>query len=52
MLDSNNALVKSYRMVRDTLHENPCANLKLRLIGKKERDGKTYNLPTSSKIAA
>nr|KAJ0193496.1 hypothetical protein LSAT_V11C800439910 [Lactuca sativa] len=52
MLDSNNALVKSYRMVRDNLHENPGANLKLRLIGKREQDGRTYNLPTSSEIAA
>ncbi|CAH1448406.1 unnamed protein product [Lactuca virosa] len=48
MLDSNNALVKSYRMVRDSLHENPGANLKLRLIRKREQDGRTYNLPTSS----
>ncbi|KAL7601903.1 hypothetical protein Lser_V15G26956 [Lactuca serriola] len=39
-------------MVRDTLHENPCANLKLRLIGKREQDGKTYNLPSSSEVAA
>ncbi|CAH1418620.1 unnamed protein product [Lactuca virosa] len=52
MLDSNNALVKSYRMVRDSLHENPGANLKLRLIGKREQDGRTYNLPTSSEVAA
>ncbi|KAL7590601.1 hypothetical protein Lser_V15G37887 [Lactuca serriola] len=52
MLDSNNALVKSYRMVRDTLHENSCANLKLRLIGKRKQDGRTYNLPTSSEVAA
>ncbi|CAH1414732.1 unnamed protein product [Lactuca virosa] len=52
MLDSNNALVKSYRMVRDNLHENPGANLKLRLIGKREQDGRTYNLPTSSEVAA
>nr|KAJ0213739.1 hypothetical protein LSAT_V11C400164370 [Lactuca sativa] len=52
MLDSNNVLVKSYRMVRDSLHENPDANLKLRLIGKREQDGRTYNLPTSSEVAA
>ncbi|CAH1414995.1 unnamed protein product [Lactuca virosa] len=52
MLDSNNALVKSYRMVRDTLHENPFVNLKLKLIGKREQDGRTYNLPTSSEVAA
>ncbi|CAH1445774.1 unnamed protein product [Lactuca virosa] len=52
MLDSNNVLVKYYRMVRDSLHENPGANLKLRLIGKREQDGRTYNLPTSSEVAA
>ncbi|XP_042757698.2 uncharacterized protein LOC111896347 [Lactuca sativa] len=52
MLDSNNALVKSYRMVRNSLHDNPVANLKLRLIGKEEQDGRTYNLPTSSEVAA
>ncbi|CAH1415538.1 unnamed protein product [Lactuca virosa] len=52
MLDSNNALVKSYRMVRDSLHENRGSNLKLRLIGKREQDGRTYNLPTSSEVAA
>ncbi|KAL7592216.1 hypothetical protein Lser_V15G33892 [Lactuca serriola] len=52
MLDSNNTLVKSYMMVRDSLHENPGANLKLRLIGKREQDGRTYNLPTSSEVVA
>nr|KAJ0220248.1 hypothetical protein LSAT_V11C200059400 [Lactuca sativa] len=38
MLDSNNFLVRSYRM--------------LRIIGIKERDGRTYNLPTASEVAA
>nr|KAJ0220714.1 hypothetical protein LSAT_V11C200090600 [Lactuca sativa] len=47
MFDSNNALVKSYRMVRDSIHENLGANLK-----KREQDGRTYNLPTSSEVAA
>ncbi|XP_052622302.1 uncharacterized protein LOC111911148 [Lactuca sativa] len=38
MLDSNNVLVSSYRM--------------LRIIGKRDRDGRTYNLPTASEVAA
>src|ERR1043165_5869592 len=52
MLDSNNQLVKSYRIVRDRFQENPEVNLKLRLIGRRSKDGRTYNLPTSSEIAA
>ncbi|XP_035830079.1 uncharacterized protein LOC118479584 [Helianthus annuus] len=52
MLDANNMLVKIYRMVRDCFQENPNTTLKLRLIGKREQDGRTYNLPTSSEVAA
>ncbi|KAI3821177.1 hypothetical protein L1987_08736 [Smallanthus sonchifolius] len=52
MLDSENELVKSYRMVRDCFHNNPQVDLKLRLIGKRQQDGRTYNLPTASEVAA
>ncbi|KAM0064560.1 putative helitron helicase-like domain-containing protein [Helianthus debilis subsp. tardiflorus] len=52
MLDSENELVKSYRMARDCFQQNPHINLKLRLIGKRTKDGRTYNLPTASKVAA
>ncbi|KAK1424399.1 hypothetical protein QVD17_19728 [Tagetes erecta] len=52
MLDSHNELVKSYRMARDCFRLNPEANLKLRLIAKRQQDGRTYNLPTSSEVAA
>ncbi|XP_035831868.1 uncharacterized protein LOC110869885 [Helianthus annuus] len=52
MLDSTNMLVKTYRMVRDHLHENPNVSLKLRLISQRDRDGRTYNLPTCSEVAA
>ncbi|XP_076955207.1 uncharacterized protein LOC143629950 [Bidens hawaiensis] len=52
MLDSHNVLVKSYRMARDLFQNNPHANLKLRLIAKRKQDGRTYNLPTSSEVAA
>ena len=44
--------MKSYRSVRDRFHENPEVTLKLRLIGRRTKDGRTYNLPTSSEIAA
>ncbi|CAH1414810.1 unnamed protein product [Lactuca virosa] len=36
----------------NSLHENPGSNLKLRLIGKREQDGRIYNLPTSSEVVA
>nr|KAJ0190338.1 hypothetical protein LSAT_V11C800411510 [Lactuca sativa] len=52
MLDSNNVLVSSYRMVRDAFQKNPHIDMKLRIIGKRNRDGRTYNLPTASEVAA
>ncbi|XP_021974686.2 uncharacterized protein LOC110869772 [Helianthus annuus] len=51
MLDSKNMLVKTYRMVRNHLHEKPNVSLRLRLIYQRDKDGRTYNLPTSSEIA-
>ncbi|XP_021979624.1 uncharacterized protein LOC110875727 [Helianthus annuus] len=52
LLDSQNMLVKTYRMVRDHFHQSPEANLSLRLIYRREKDGRTYNLPTTSEVAA
>ncbi|XP_052624746.1 uncharacterized protein LOC111916090 [Lactuca sativa] len=52
ILDSNNVLVRSYRMVRDTFQKNPEVDMKLRLIGRREQDGRTYNLPTASEVVA
>ncbi|XP_035831966.1 uncharacterized protein LOC110870312 [Helianthus annuus] len=52
MLDSNNQLVKTYRRVRDRFLDNPHVDLKLRLKSKRTKDGRTYNLPTSSEVAA
>ncbi|XP_035844057.1 uncharacterized protein LOC118490499 [Helianthus annuus] len=52
MLDSENVLVKTYRMVRDFFKDNCNAKLKLRLIGIRQQDGRTYNLPTASEVAA
>ncbi|XP_035841564.1 uncharacterized protein LOC110920086 [Helianthus annuus] len=52
LLDSQNMLVKTYRMVRNHFHQSPDANLSLRLIYRREKDGRTYNLPTTSEVAA
>ncbi|XP_076960289.1 uncharacterized protein LOC143636628 [Bidens hawaiensis] len=52
MLDSQNHLVKSYRMARDCIEQNPCIELKLRIIGNRQKDGRTYNLPAASEVAA
>ncbi|XP_035845817.1 uncharacterized protein LOC110924923 [Helianthus annuus] len=52
MLDSENVLVKTYHMVKDFFKDNCNAELKLRLIGRRQQDGRTYNLPTASEVAA
>ncbi|KAK9073129.1 hypothetical protein SSX86_007452 [Deinandra increscens subsp. villosa] len=52
MLDSQNQLVKTYRLVRDAFKVNPQADLRVRIIGKRSKDGRTYNLPTASEVAA
>ncbi|XP_035836064.1 uncharacterized protein LOC110888803 [Helianthus annuus] len=44
--------VKFIKMVRDHLHDNPNVTLKLRIISQRDRDGRTYNLPTCSEVAA
>ncbi|KAK2390596.1 hypothetical protein QL285_064119 [Trifolium repens] len=54
VLDScDNPYVRTYNMVRDTLlqsQETP--NVRLRILGKRGRDGRRYNLPTASEVAA
>ncbi|XP_070008699.1 uncharacterized protein [Nicotiana sylvestris] len=52
MLDDNNVLAKTFRMVRDRFQENIDSNVKLRLIGKRSTDGRRYNLPTIPEVAA
>jgi len=39
-------------MARDEFKKNPYVDLKLRIIGKRAKDGRTYNLPTTSEVAA
>ncbi|OIT18832.1 hypothetical protein A4A49_60773, partial [Nicotiana attenuata] len=52
MLDEHNVLTKSFRMVRDKFQEDTQSNFRLRLIGKRNYDGRRYNLPTISEVAA
>ncbi|XP_019160752.1 PREDICTED: uncharacterized protein LOC109157307 [Ipomoea nil] len=51
-LDQNNVLVQSFRMARSELDSNPCAEVKIKLLGKCTRDARTYNLPQVSEVAA
>ncbi|XP_075079773.1 uncharacterized protein LOC142165026 [Nicotiana tabacum] len=52
MLDDNNVLAKTFRMVRDQFQENIDSNVKFRLIGKRGIDGRRYNLPTIPEVDA
>jgi len=52
ILDDCNPYVKTYRTVRDKLKENNSPTIQLRLLGKRNRDGRRYNLATTSEVAA
>lgn len=52
MLDSSNSFVKSYRLVRDKLSQSDTPTIRLRILGKRGYDGRRYNLPTASEVAA
>ncbi|XP_019240815.1 PREDICTED: uncharacterized protein LOC109220798 [Nicotiana attenuata] len=52
MLDEQNVLTKSFRIVRDKFQEDTQSNFRLRLIGKRNYDGRRYNLPTISEVVA
>ncbi|MCH80864.1 ATP-dependent DNA helicase PIF1, partial [Trifolium medium] len=48
----DNPYVKTYNTVRDTLHARGTPDIRLKLLGKRGRDGRRYNLPTSTEVAA
>ncbi|CAA0837474.1 Unknown protein, partial [Striga hermonthica] len=52
MLDEHNELVKSFRMAKERIQHHGQNDLKIRLIGRRYSDGRCYNLPTSSEVAA
>ncbi|KAL4276287.1 hypothetical protein AHAS_Ahas20G0192100 [Arachis hypogaea] len=52
MLDKYNSLAKSFYYTRDRYQQKNCTNIKLKLISKRTTDGRTYNLPSASEVAA
>lgn len=50
MLDNYNPFVKAYRMARERFDKNIIPELKLVIIGKRNRDSRRYNLPTVSEV--
>lgn len=51
LLDHCNPFVKIYRYVRERIMFAPQQNIKLRILGKRGKDSRTYNLPTASEVA-
>ncbi|XP_058759288.1 uncharacterized protein LOC131632565 [Vicia villosa] len=52
MLYQCNPHAKSFQMARQWLNNGDTQNLKLRLISERSRDGRVYNQPTVSEVAA
>jgi hypothetical protein len=48
----DNPYVCAYNTVRNTLHSDGTPAVRLRILGKRGRDGRRYNLPTASEVAA
>ncbi|XP_019179268.1 PREDICTED: uncharacterized protein LOC109174489 [Ipomoea nil] len=51
-LNEHNVLVKSFRMAKSFIESNPQTHIRMRLIGKRTKDARTYALPTTSEVAA
>ncbi|XP_057248900.1 uncharacterized protein LOC125494758 [Beta vulgaris subsp. vulgaris] len=52
MIDEHNPLAKNFRMARDRFISDSCQNVRLQRIGRRDTDGRTYNLPTTYEVAA
>ncbi|XP_074314965.1 uncharacterized protein LOC141651142 [Silene latifolia] len=52
MIHQHNPLAKMFRMARDKLSIDKDSEVSIRLISRREKDGRTYNRPTVSEIAA
>ncbi|GKB35962.1 putative PIF1 DNA helicase/replication protein A1-like protein [Tanacetum coccineum] len=52
LLDTNNPLVAKFGWLVSVLSKKNQNNVRLRLIGTRERDGRKYNLPTAYEVAA
>ena len=52
MLDKINPLVQDFRMAGERIRSSDDEKVCLKLIGTRKRDGRQYNLPTASEVAA
>ncbi|XP_074278536.1 uncharacterized protein LOC141602121 [Silene latifolia] len=52
IIDSHNTIAKIFRKVRDRLTLNTDSEVSIKLISRRSSDGRTYNLPTVSQVAA
>ncbi|KAK3034120.1 hypothetical protein RJ639_034472 [Escallonia herrerae] len=52
MLDEHNPLARVFRMARDMFKDVDYVPVRIRLTGTRQRDGRQYNLPTASEVAA
>ncbi|KAL5179179.1 ATP-dependent DNA helicase PIF1 [Glycine soja] len=52
MLDHHNHYAQKFRMARDKLHSTAVPDLKMKLISQRQTDGRLYNLPTTTEVAA
>ncbi|PWA77604.1 hypothetical protein CTI12_AA221200 [Artemisia annua] len=51
VLDTSSDLVQTFRRARDRYNEDSEQNIKIRLIAKRGKDGRNYNLPTTNEVA-
>ncbi|XP_054795045.1 uncharacterized protein LOC129300500 [Prosopis cineraria] len=51
-LDEVNPFVKQYRLASAMIQSHLPYNMKLALLSKRDKDGRTYNVPTCSEVAA
>ncbi|CAN7139164.1 unnamed protein product [Brassica rapa subsp. narinosa] len=52
MLNDVNPYVKQFRSARDRFRMNPEETFHMRIVSRSYRDGRTYNMPTASEVAA
>ena len=52
MIDQHNPHAKAFRMARDRMQYGDSTEMRLQLISKRNCDGRRYNLPTTSEVAA
>ncbi|CAK8539763.1 unnamed protein product [Lathyrus sativus] len=48
----NNPYVQTYKIIRNTIATQGSPFVKLRILGKRGHDGRIYNLPSASEVAA